>query len=90
MPLQVHTAGEWVLHYFLACLTVAAAALVCFVFARGNYLAYALTFLVLTLRGPLSELYGNGISGLSVQGGMVAAAMGLAILWAIVPAYRRV
>jgi hypothetical protein len=90
MPLQVHTAGELLLHLSLACLTVGAAMLFCFRFARGNYLAYALTFLVLALRGPLAELYGNGISGLSVQGGIVAAAMGLAIVWAIVPAFRRV
>jgi hypothetical protein len=90
LPVDVHTPGEFVLHLGLGCLAVAAAMTFCFRFARGNYLAYALALLVLALRGPLTDLYSNGIPGLSVQGGIVAAVLGVVILWAIVPSLRRV
>jgi membrane protease YdiL (CAAX protease family) len=88
-PLDVRTPGEFALYLLLGCLAVAAAMAFCFWFGRANYLAYALAIWVLTLRGPLTDLYGNGIPGLSVQGAIVAAVMGAAILWAVVPAFRR-
>ena len=90
LPVNVHTPGEFVLQFGLGCLAVAAAMIFCIWFARGNYLAYALALLVLALRGPLTELYSNGIPGLSVQGAIVAAVLGAIILWGIVPSFRRV
>jgi membrane protease YdiL (CAAX protease family) len=90
LPGDIRTPGEFVLQFGLGCLTVAVAMAFCFWFARRNYLAYALALLVFAIRGPLSDLYGNAIPGLSVQGGIVAAVLGAVILWAIVPAYRRV
>jgi hypothetical protein len=90
LPVNIHTPGEFVLQLGLGCLAVAAAMIFCLWFACGNYLAYALALLVLALRGPLTDLYSNGIPGLSVQGAIVAAVLGAAILWGIVPSFRRV
>jgi hypothetical protein len=90
LPVNIRTPGEFALQFSLGCLAVAAAMAFCFWFARGNVLAYALTLWLLALRGPLTELYANGVSGLSVQGAIVAAAMAAGILWVLLPSFRRV
>jgi membrane protease YdiL (CAAX protease family) len=89
LPMDVHTAGEFALHYGFACLTIACGALFCLRIARDNYLAYALVLWVMALRGPLAELFGNGNASLQMQGWMVAAALAAVLIWAIAPAWRR-
>ncbi len=89
VPMDIHTAGEFVLHYGFACFTVACAALFCLYVARDNYLAYALVLWVAALRGPLVELFGNGNTALYVQGWMVATALVAVLVWAIAPAFGR-
>ena len=56
LPQDIRTAGEFALHYGIALMTVAAAAVFVMYFARSNYLAYALVLWVMALRGPLAEL----------------------------------
>jgi hypothetical protein len=89
LPPDVRTAGEFALHYGIALLTVAAAAAFVICFARSNYLAYALVLWVLALRGPLAELSGADIPALRIHAWAVAGAMGLAIVWALLPAAKR-
>jgi hypothetical protein len=85
LPLDIRTPGEFALQYGIGLLAVAAAAAFCFVFARGNPLAYALVFALMAARGPLVELFGNPAPGLSVQGWIVCAALAGAVLWAVLP-----
>jgi membrane protease YdiL (CAAX protease family) len=85
LPLDIRTPGEFFLQYSLGLLGVAAAAAFCFLFARRNYLAYALVFALMAERGPLVDLFGNPAPGLSVQGWIVCAVLGAAVLWAVLP-----
>ncbi len=86
LPLDVRTPGEFALQYGIGLLAVAAAAVFCWVFARGNYLAYALVFAIMAARGPLGALFGNPAPGLSVQGWVVCAVLAALVLWAVLPA----
>jgi membrane protease YdiL (CAAX protease family) len=85
LPADVRTPGELALHYALALLTVAAAAAFCYYFGRRNYLAYAVVFWTMALRGPLSELYGNARP---VHFWALVAILIAGLLWALVPMGR--
>jgi membrane protease YdiL (CAAX protease family) len=82
LPTDVRTPGEFALGYAVALLTIAGAAVVCFWFARDNYLAYAVILWVVALRGPLGELYGNTRP---LHLGIVTAILLGGVLWALVP-----
>jgi membrane protease YdiL (CAAX protease family) len=86
---DVHTAGEFALGYALACLTVTCGAVFCLWIGRDNYLAYALVLLVMALRGPLAELFGNANPALQVQGYLVATVLAAVVVWAIAPAFGK-
>jgi hypothetical protein len=83
------TAGEFALSYALALLGGLAAALFCFVFARANYLAYAVVFWILALRPAASELLGTGNPTLKAHGFAVIAIMIASWIWAAAPALRK-
>jgi membrane protease YdiL (CAAX protease family) len=83
LPLDIRTGSEFLLQYGIALLSVAGVAVFCFLFARGNYLAYALVFTLLAVRVALAELFGNPAPGLSVQGWVVCAVLAVPILWAV-------
>ncbi|HLH20110.1 MAG TPA: type II CAAX endopeptidase family protein [Bryobacteraceae bacterium] len=85
LPLDIRTAGEFALQYGLALLEVAVPAVFCLVFARGNYLAYALVLAAMAERSPLAELFGNPMPGLAVNGWIVAAILAALFLWALAP-----
>jgi hypothetical protein len=55
-------------------------------FARGNYLAYALVFWALSLRGPLAELFGTSLPAMQVQGWIIVAVLTAGVVWAVLPA----
>jgi hypothetical protein len=82
IPADVRTPGEFALAYTLALLSIAGAAAVCFFFARDNYLAYAAILWVVSLRGPLNELYGNTRP---VHFWTVAAILTAGVAWALIP-----
>ncbi|MBZ5582337.1 MAG: hypothetical protein LAQ30_09080, partial [Acidobacteriia bacterium] len=86
LPGSIRTPGELALYYGLALLAAAGAALFCLSFARNNYLAYALVFWTFALREPMAALFGTATPALHVQAWVIAAAMALAIVWAVYPA----
>ncbi len=88
VPQQVRTPGELALQYGMLVLAAAAALIFCRWFARGNYLAYVLVFWTLSLRSALDELFGNGLAGAHTQGWIVVAALGLTVMWILLPARR--
>ena len=88
LPLDIRTPGEFALEYGIALMGVAAAAVFCFVFARENYLAYAIVFALTAERGPLAELFGNPAPGLAANGWAVAVVLGALLLWAVLPGSR--
>jgi hypothetical protein len=63
--------------------------LFCLVFARKNYLAYALVFWAMALRPAMMELFGNGNPALDRQGWIVAGVFAVSVVWAVAPALRR-
>jgi hypothetical protein len=85
LPLDIRTPGEFALQYGIGLIAVAAAAAFCFLFARSNSLAYALVFALMAARGPLVDLFGTPAPGLTVQGWVVCAVLGAAVLWAVLP-----
>jgi hypothetical protein len=89
LPGDIRTPGEFALQYVIALATAAAAYAFCRFFARRNYLAYALVFWLMALRGPMMKLLGNGNSALEMQGWIVAAVMAVSVLWAVAPALGR-
>ena len=89
VPAQVRTPGELALQYGMVVLTGAAALAFCLWFGRGNYLAYALVFLALSLRNALAELFGNDLAGAHVQGWIVAAALAFTVIWVLLPTRLR-
>ena len=89
LPTEIHTGGEFALHYGMACLTMACGAILVLKVARENYLAYALVMWVAALRGPLAELFGNGNAALQAQGWLAAGALALSLAWALAPALAR-
>jgi hypothetical protein len=82
VPGDVRTPGEFALQYAIALLVVGVAAVGCLYFARGNYLAYAVILWVVSLRGPLGELYGNTRP---VHFWSVVTILLAGVLWALVP-----
>jgi len=87
-PQQVRTPGELALEYGVLLAGCAAALAFFFWFGRRNYLAYALVFWLVSLRGPLAELFGNDLPGAHAQGWIVAAVMALSVIWVVLPAVK--
>jgi membrane protease YdiL (CAAX protease family) len=85
LPGEIRTPGEFALQYAIVLAMAAAAYAFCRIFARRNYLAYALVLWLAALRGPMAQLLGNGNAGLEMQGWIVAAIMGASVLWAVAP-----
>ena len=83
------TPGEFALSYGVALLAGLGAALFCFVFARANYLAYALVFWILALRPAASELLAAGNATLKAHGFAVIAIMIVSWIWAAAPGLRK-
>jgi len=85
VPSQVHTAGEFALHY--AMLLAVAGAVWVFVrgFAGGNALAYLLTVLALGLGRRALMLLEQPYGGFRVQGWAVLFLLALILVWAIRP-----
>jgi membrane protease YdiL (CAAX protease family) len=89
MPSDVRTPGEMALQYLIALTTAVAAWKFFSVFARQNYLAYAVVLWALALRGPLVELFGNSISAMHGQGWALLATLVATILWMVGPGLLR-
>jgi membrane protease YdiL (CAAX protease family) len=86
---EIRTPGEFALQYGMAAIWAGCAVLFCLLFARKNYLAYALVLWAMALRPAMMELFGNGNPALERQGWMVAAVLALSVVWAVAPALRR-
>ena len=86
---DAHTPGEFALQYGLAFARAGAYALFCLWIARNNYLAYALAFWMMALRGPLQQLFATANPALHAQAWILAAAVPLAVVWAAYPAFTR-
>ncbi len=82
---EVRTPDELALQYCIVLLAAAGSLVFCLWFGRSNYLAYALVFWALSLRGSLAELFGNGLSGAHAQGWIVAAALAFTVIWVFLP-----
>ena len=89
VPSSVRTGGEFALSYGVALLWGCSAVLFCLVFARANYLAYALVFWILALRPAASELLASGNRSLKAQGFAVIAVMIASWIWAAAPALKK-
>jgi hypothetical protein len=85
---EIHTPGEFALQYAMAAIWAGCAVLFCLLFARKNYLAYALVFWAMALRPAMAELFGNGNPALERQGWMVAGVLAVTVVWAVAPALR--
>jgi hypothetical protein len=59
------------------------------IFARRNYLAWALLLWLMALRGPMLQLLGNGNGALEMQGWIVAAVMAASVVWAVLPSFGK-
>jgi hypothetical protein len=88
LPQGIRTPGEFALQFGTLALAGAAAFGFCFWFGRRNYLAYALALCVLNLRGPLVELFGNGVPGAHAQGWIVTGVLAVVLIWMALPASR--
>jgi hypothetical protein len=86
---DIRTPGEFALQYAMAAIWAGCAVLFCLLFARKNYLAYALVLWAMALRPAMMELFGNGNPALDRQGWMVAGVLALSVVWALAPALRR-
>jgi hypothetical protein len=86
---EIRTPGEFALQYAMAAIWAGCAVLFCVLFARKNYLAYALVFWAMALRPAIAELFGNGNPALERQGWMVAGVLAVSVVWAVAPALRR-
>jgi hypothetical protein len=89
VPGEVRTAPEFALHYGIALFTVGLAALWCWRSARNNYLAYALVFWTLALRGSIANLLETEIPSLQIQGWVLVGVAVLGVIWAVVPGFGR-
>ncbi len=85
LPGGLRTPGEFALHYGLALVSLAAVIVFCRFFARDNYVAYALVFWALALRGPLTELF--AVPWLQTQAWILAAALALVLVWVVRPVF---
>jgi hypothetical protein len=86
---EIRTPGEFALEYGMAAIWAGCAVLFCLLFARKNYLAYALVLWAMALRPAMMELFGNGNAALERQGWMVAGVLAVTVVWAVAPALRR-
>jgi membrane protease YdiL (CAAX protease family) len=86
---DIRTLGEFALQYAMAAIWAGCAALFCLLFARKNYLAYALVLWAMGLRPAMMELFGNGNPALDRQGWIVAGVLAVSVVWALAPALRR-
>jgi len=89
LPGEIRTPAEFLLQYGTAAAAGGCAIAFCLWIARRNYLAYALALLVMSVRTPLVQLFGNGNPALQIQGSVLAAVLVLTIVWAAAPALRR-
>jgi len=89
VPNDARTAPEFALHYGIALLTAAFAALWCWRFARNNYLAYALVFWVMELQESISNLLETAIPAMQIQGWILVAVALLGVVWVVLPAFVR-
>jgi len=89
VPGDVRTPGEFALQYGLAASAAAATVAFCWFFGRKNYLAYALVLWLMALRGPMTELLGNGNPSLDAQGWTLVLVMAASVVWVVAPALRR-
>jgi hypothetical protein len=86
---DIRTPGEFALEYGMAAIWAGCAVLFCWLFARKNYLAYALVLWAMALRPAMMELFGNGNPALDRQAWMVAGVLAVSVIWAVAPALRR-
>jgi membrane protease YdiL (CAAX protease family) len=86
---EIRTPGEFALEYGMAAIWAGCAVLFCLLFARKNYLAYALVLWAMALRPAMTELFGTGNPALERQGWMVAGVLAVTVVWAVAPALRR-
>jgi membrane protease YdiL (CAAX protease family) len=86
---DIRTPGEFALQYAMAAIWAGCAVLFCLLFARKNYLAYALVLFIMELRPAMMALFGNANPALERQGWMVVGVMGALVVWALAPALRR-
>src|SRR5262249_34578613 len=82
---SVQNGAELALHFSLGVASAAATAAFCLWFARSNYLAYFLVLWALALRGPISELFGNGLPELRIDRWILGIALTALLLWAMYP-----
>ncbi len=86
---DIRTPGEFALGYAMAAIWAGCAVLFCLLFARKNYLAYALVLWAMALRPAMTELFGTGNPALERQGWIVAGVLAVTVVWAVAPALRR-
>ncbi len=86
---DIRTPGEFALQYAMTAIWAGCAVLFCLLFARKNYLAYALVLWAMALRPAMMELFGTGNPALERQGWMVAGVLAVTVVWAVAPALRR-
>jgi hypothetical protein len=89
LPAAARTPGEFLLHYTISLIWVAAGIAFCRYFARRNYLAYALIIWLVALRAPMMELLGTGNAALQAQGWMIGGIMAATLAWAVAPALSK-
>jgi hypothetical protein len=89
MPGDVRTPAEFAFGYGGAVLAVALPVAACLLFARDNYLAYALILWTASLWESIADLFANPMRPLQVQGGIVGAVLVLSLIWAAAPGFQR-
>jgi membrane protease YdiL (CAAX protease family) len=88
VPGDARTGGEFALGYCIGALPVIGIAIFCRLFARDNWLAYALAAWTLALRGPMVELLGQPNAAAMGQGWALAAILAASLGWCALPAFR--
>jgi len=89
VPTEIRTPSEWLLQYGTLLLPTLAVAIVCLVFARRNYLAYALAFLGAALAPRVAELLDSGNRALAAQAGIAIVVFVLFTVWLALPSLVR-
>ena len=89
LPGEIRTPAEFALQFTIALVMAAAAYGFLRIFARRNYLAWALLLWLMALRGPMLQLLGNGNGALEMQGWIVAAVMAASVVWAVLPSFGK-
>jgi len=86
---DVRTVGEFALEYGVSLASLLCAVVFCRYFARHNYLAYVLAlFAVSCLSRATMQLLAQPNSSLHLQGWIVVACIGAAMVWCLLPAVR--